>query len=224
MYFVLRVIPTLFFSTFRYSMLNHQQLNTMNTYHKNPRKMGDERKEKLKQNLLELGDLSGVVHDLNSDEIIGGNQRSSIFDINHAEIKLVRSFNPPTPQGTVALGYISWQGEMFAYRQVRWTPEQCEKANITANALGGEFDYDMLMEEFNPENLKDWGVDLNLDFDLSGLEDMAENSFRDAVNSSDKFQVTFVFGKEKKGCFDRYFKEKGKEQLSEEILKIVSNA
>jgi len=186
--------------------------------------MGDERRDKLKQNLLELGDLSGVVHDLNSDEIVGGNQRSAIFDINHAEIKLLKRFDPPTPQGTVALGYIYWKGEMFAYRQVRWTPEQCEKANITANALGGEFDFDMLMEEFNPENLKDWGVDLNLDFDLSGLEDMAENSFRDAVNSSNKFQVTFLFEKEKKACFDRYFKERGKDQLSEEILKIVSYA
>lgn len=196
----------------------------MEKYHKNPRKIGDEKREKLKANLFELGDLSGVVHDLNSDEIIGGNQRSEIFDINHADITIIKQFERPTAQGTVALGYISWKGEMFSYRQVRWTKEQCEKANITANALGGEFDFEMLMNEFNPEDFKEWGVDLSIDFDIAGLEDMAENSFRDAVNSSNQFQVTFLFEREKKSIFDRYLKEKGKKLLAEKILNIVENA
>lgn len=196
----------------------------MKNYHKNPRKIGDVKKERLRDNLLELGDLSGVVHDLNSDEIIGGNQRSDIFDINKADIKILKRFDPPTPQGTVGVGYIYWKGEMFAYRQVRWTSEQCEKANITANALGGEFDFDMLLEEFNPENLKDWGLDLNFDFDLEGLESMSENSFRDAVNSSNQFQITFMYEKEKKALFDGYIKTNGKTRLSGEILKIVEHA
>lgn len=196
----------------------------MEKYHKNPRKIGDEKKERLKDNLVELGDLSGVVHDLNSDEIIGGNQRSEIFDINNADITIIKRFDPPTKQGTVGLGFISWEGEQFAYRQVRWTPEQCEKANITANALGGEFDFEMLMEEFNPEFLKEWGIDLNLDFDLDGLEAMSENSFRDAVNASNQFQITFVYGKDSKALFEKYINEKGKKQLTDEILKVVSYA
>ena len=47
----------------------------MKQYHKNPRKITDAQKKALERDLKELGDLSGIVHDVNSDEIIGGNQR-----------------------------------------------------------------------------------------------------------------------------------------------------
>lgn len=58
----------------------------MKEYHKNPRKISADQLEQLKANIEELGDLSGIVHDLNSDEIISGNQRSKIIDINNCEI------------------------------------------------------------------------------------------------------------------------------------------
>lgn len=45
----------------------------MQQYSKNPRKITDSQLEKLKSNIQELGDLSGIVHDLNTDEIISGN-------------------------------------------------------------------------------------------------------------------------------------------------------
>ena len=61
----------------------------MKTYHKNPRTIKDKQFADLRAWLLELGDLSGMVHDLNSDEIIGGNQRGRVFDVNECEIDLV---------------------------------------------------------------------------------------------------------------------------------------
>ena len=45
----------------------------MKEYHKNPRKITPKQLEQLKANIQELGDLSGIVHDLNTDEIITGN-------------------------------------------------------------------------------------------------------------------------------------------------------
>lgn len=51
----------------------------MKQYGKNPRKITKKQLEQLKANIEELGDLSGIVHDLNSDEIISGNQRSKVF-------------------------------------------------------------------------------------------------------------------------------------------------
>jgi len=42
-------------------------------YHKNPRQISERQYADLRRWLSEFGDLSGVVHDLNSDEIIVGN-------------------------------------------------------------------------------------------------------------------------------------------------------
>ena len=48
----------------------------MKLYHKNPRQITKKQYSDLETWLRELGDLSGIVHDLNSDEIIGGNQEA----------------------------------------------------------------------------------------------------------------------------------------------------
>lgn len=97
----------------------------MKVYHKNPRQISERQMADLRRWLRELGDLSGIIHDLNSDEIVGGNQRARVFgllDLNHAEIVVTDSQDEPDEQGTVGLGYIDWQGHRYTYRQVRWTP------------------------------------------------------------------------------------------------------
>ena len=66
--------------------------NELKQYHKNPRKISDKQMELLKKNLGELGDLSGVVHDLNSGEVIGGNQRTKVFNLQNAEIIITEQF------------------------------------------------------------------------------------------------------------------------------------
>ena len=62
----------------------------MQQYSKNPREITDAQLEQLKSNIKELGDLSGIVHDLNTDEIISGNQRSKVININECEIEIVK--------------------------------------------------------------------------------------------------------------------------------------
>jgi len=129
----------------------------MKPYHKNPRTISDSQKEQLASSLFELGDLSGIIHDLNSDQVIGGNQRSGVFDINECEIELTHTSDEPDEQGTIAHGFIKWQGHRYAYRQVQWTSEQCEIANIRANKLGGEFDLEALTRDFETAVLIDSG-------------------------------------------------------------------
>ena len=114
----------------------------MQQYSKNPRKITDAQLEQLKSNIKELGDLSGIVHDLNTDEIISGNQRSKVININECEIEIVKKYDEPNEQGTIAFGFVIFENQRLNYRQVRWNEKQREKACITANALGGEFDYD----------------------------------------------------------------------------------
>lgn len=113
-------------------------------YANNPRQITRKQFERLKADLAELGDLSGVVHDLNSNQFIGGNQRSEAFSINDCEIELVEQYTQPDKQGTVAHGFIVWQGGRYAYRQVRWTEQQCRAANIKANIDGGSWDADII--------------------------------------------------------------------------------
>ena len=58
----------------------------MKLYHKNPRTISKKQYSQLEEWLRELGDLSGIVHDLNTDEIIGGNQRSRVFDVDKCKV------------------------------------------------------------------------------------------------------------------------------------------
>ena len=147
----------------------------MKKYHKNPRALTKKQFELLKRDLQELGDLSGIVHDINSDEIISGNQRSEIFDINMCKMEIIKEYETPTRTGTIAEGFVYYNDERFTYRKVDWTPEQCEKANVVANKAGGSWDMDILANMFDMENLMDWGFSekelLELDFgiDKDGL-------------------------------------------------------
>lgn len=130
----------------------------MQQYSKNPRKITDAQLEQLKSNIKELGDLSGIVHDLNTDEIISGNQRSKVININECEIEIVKKYDEPNEQGTVAYGFVIFENQRLNYRQVRWNEKQREKACITANSLGGEFDYDILLENWDITELENWGI------------------------------------------------------------------
>ena len=143
----------------------------MKNYHKNPRQIKDKQFRDLRAWLLELGDLSGIVHDLNSDEVIGGNQRMRAIDIAKCEIVLIEEPHDPDVQGTVAHGYVIWQGAKYNYRQVRWTEQQCEKANIVANKAGGSWNFETLANEFDVGELLEWGF---TEMELGGVPEFRE--------------------------------------------------
>lgn len=145
----------------------------MQQYSKNPRKITDAQLEQLKSNIKELGDLSGIVHDLNTDEIISGNQRSKVININECEIEIVKKYDEPNEQGTIAFGFVIFENQRLNYRQVRWNEKQREKACITANALGGEWDYKIL-DTFDNHDLVDWGLD-NLIHDDLDIDELFED-------------------------------------------------
>ena len=130
----------------------------MKPYHKNPRTITESEQADLAQWLDELGDLSGIVHELNSDEVICGNQRVDVMGLLDASPIITERFDPPTRQGTVASGYYEKHGERYAYRAVRWTEKQSEKANIVANSAGGDWDIEML-GDWDSEELAEWGMD-----------------------------------------------------------------
>lgn len=151
------------------------KINKKLKYKNNPRRMTKKQFDLLKNHLEELGDLSGVIYCHNNKAYVGGNQRSEIFD--GADIDIIEKFNKPTANKTIAYGFIKYHGEKFAYREVMFTEDEFRKACIVANNDGGEFDWDSLANEWDADELKEWGMDVptNINNDIQEVDEINEN-------------------------------------------------
>lgn len=139
----------------------------------NPRKITDKKRKALKKSLEEFGDLSGVIYNRRSSQLIGGHQRLKVLEtIGISAIEYA--------PGSTAYGFLKlMNGEKFAYREVHWDEAKEKAANIAANKGAGEWDFPKLQE---------WIIDLdNLNYDL-------DLTMFDEKERKDLFDV-----KEKKG-------------------------
>lgn len=130
---------------------------------RNPRKITDEKLKMLEKALNEFGDLSGIVFNRRSGQLVGGHQRLKVLP-HDAEIVIDQTLSTPTTTGTVAEGHVLINGESFRYREVDWDDTKEKAANIAANKHGGEFDLPILSE---------WLLELdsmNIDMDLTGFD------------------------------------------------------
>jgi len=79
----------------------------------------------------------------------------------------------------------------------------------------GEDDWDILANEWDAEELEDWGVETPMTWDV---DDALANANVRSMNEefedvSGKFQATFLFPEEVREQFDRFVKERGKDEL-----------
>lgn len=140
---------------------------------KNPRKMSKHDAASLKTSMTEFGDLSGIVLNTATNQLVGGHQRVETFKQLDGLKKVVitQRFAQPTTVGTTAYGYVTYGGEFFGFREVTWPVDGKDAdgrevsskemaANIAANRIQGEFDIDLLSEmdwwlkENNPDMLE----------------------------------------------------------------------
>ena len=128
----------------------------------NPRKVKDSKLQLLKKTLKKFGNLSGIVKNIRTGNLVGGHQRVKVIPYD-SKIEISTRYDPPTRTGTVAEGYIFAFDERFDYREVDWSLEDEKAANIAANNLAGEWD-DMLSTILT--ELKD----SNFDMELTGFE------------------------------------------------------
>ena len=138
-------------------MKTKNKIDKKNKYKGNPRSISKKEYKLLKDHLEELGDLAGIVYCQNNKAYVGGNQRSEVFD--GCKIEVVESYEEPTDHHTMALGFIHYNGEKYAYREVCFTKELFEKACIVANSDGGSFDWNILDSEWDTVSLTEWGLD-----------------------------------------------------------------
>lgn len=133
----------------------------------NPRTITDRQLADLKAAMETFGDLSGLVVNRRTGNTVGGHQRDKHFA--GAEPVLEHEYEAPNAQGTVAVGFVEWAGERWAYREVDWDEDTEKAANIAANRHGGEWNLPALapLLESLPDPLK------NLTgFDVASIEAM----------------------------------------------------
>ncbi len=151
----------------------------------NPRTINDYQKETLEKTMDEFGDLSGIVFNEESGNLIGGHQRRFVMP-EDSEIIIEHEYDPPTDKGTTKEGYVLYKGERFKFRQVRFDEVKEIQANLVANKGGGSWDHQMLPDLF----LK---LDhFNADLTLTGFTDDEIKSYVDPwdsdINAIDKIK------------------------------------
>lgn len=130
-------------------------ISIQNKFEANPRKITASQRQQLSGHLQKFGDLGGVTYCRNNKAYVGGNQRSTIF--NGASIVYVETFEAPTPDKTVAIGFIEWNGNKYLYREVEFTNEEFREACIAANNDGGEWDLKVFQTSWTKEELENFG-------------------------------------------------------------------
>ena len=75
------------------------QISDLNPADYNPRKITEEELQRLKQALEKLGDLSGIVENNFSGNLIGGHQRIKVLPAD-APIEIINHYDPPTRTGS----------------------------------------------------------------------------------------------------------------------------
>ena len=191
------------------------KISDLKAYHKNPRKITKEMYDLLSSTLKEYGDLSGIVRNVRTGEVLGGNQRTQFFKDNQKDVEIVytQKFSKPTPQGTIALGYVMFQGESFNYREVDWDEKKSERANIIANKVGGFWDNDILANQFDIEDLK-----------LAGFQDFELGNFQEEIqmdtNDLSKNMETYLEGNIKQIVL--YFKKDQFDEVMEKMEKLMA--
>ncbi len=150
----------------------------------NPRKITPKKLDDLGKSMKEFGDLSGIIKNIRTGNLIGGHQRLKHFDPEWSITK--RKHTDDT--GTVAVGEIDSPFGIWAYREVDWPEDREKTANIAANKHGGEFDMSALKSLVF--ELKDSDTDIKLTgFDDGEFEKLitSEKEWKEAGNLGDSF-------------------------------------
>jgi len=167
-----------------------KKIKDLNPAEYNPRKISDKQLELLDKSMKEYGDLSGIVFNVATGNIIGGHQRTKL--LNPEAIIQKESYQDET--GTTAIGYVITSEGKFSYREVNWTEQKEKAANIAANKGGGEWDFTKLKDLM--EDLDDGQFDLELTgFDTQEIENLmtfvSEDKKNESKDLSDRISTSF---------------------------------
>lgn len=156
-------------------------INSLKANPKNPRTLSKHDYESLKKSISTFGDLSGIVFNRTTQQLVGGHQRIQAFKELGGQPVIEEQLDVPNSVGTVARGYVSLGDEKYTYRVVEWVQEFETAANVAANRIQGEFDKDLLAELVYEINQLENGQDLT---NLMGLEEDELSKLLDMVGAN----------------------------------------
>lgn len=159
---------------------------------KNPRRITQEKFDRLKKKIEEVGFHSPIKVD-NDGIILGGNQRYAAL---------------------MAMG----MGELeipVMFPKFKLTEKERQEIIITDNVSDGEWNMDMLANEFEIDDLQDWGLDLDWKDQKLEDEDTGETKEIDPQKCKVKLIFTYTDSHDIIDKFIREMKEKYPELLYE---------
>lgn len=126
---------------------SNQPLNvyTLQAAEYNPREISPQDFKMLKNSIKKFGDLSGVVRNIQTNNLVGGHQRIAAFkEMQNPTIVVEETLPAANSVGTVARGYVLLGDEKYTYREVDWPLQKEMQANLAANRIQGKFVQDKL--------------------------------------------------------------------------------
>lgn len=98
----------------------------------------------LAASMTEFGDLSGIVFNRKTGQLIGAHQRLTHLPPKAKIVLDGTRARKPNAQGTIATGHIEVDGERWTYREVEVDLTRERAMNLAANRHGGSWDYELL--------------------------------------------------------------------------------
>ncbi|MEI6610988.1 MAG: hypothetical protein WCO53_14775 [Deltaproteobacteria bacterium] len=161
----------------------------------NPRKITDKQLKTLGESMETFGDLSGIIRNIRTGNLVGGHQRCKHFDPSWP----ITSEAHSDATGTTATGFVETPTGRFSYREVDWDLKKEMAANISANKSGGYFDLALLkpilielaekpinieLTGFAPEELKNLLLDEKEWTDSAKTADAAIESLSEKIRKA----------------------------------------
>ena len=125
-----------------------RQLEELKPNPQNPRAMSRADAIALADSIKEFGDLSSIVFNIRTGQLVGGHMRKASFENMPGEKQVVitERYAQPNQVGTVAIGYVIYNNERYGYREVDWPLERETAANKASNKITGDWNDDLLAE------------------------------------------------------------------------------
>ncbi|RYF44795.1 MAG: hypothetical protein EOO38_17195 [Cytophagaceae bacterium] len=140
---------------------------------KNPRKITDVKARMLRDSLARFGDISGLVFNRTSGQLVGGHQRVEAFKgLGASDVTITKAYKVASHAGTVAEGHVDISGERYAYREVEWDEATEKAANLAANKGAGEWDLAQVAEWIDELTEVSFDLDLTM-FDADERQALA---------------------------------------------------
>ena len=159
------------------------KVSDLNPNPQNPRKIDDDGLNRLLRTLKKYGDLSGIVYNQRTKQLVGGHQRTKVLPPD-AKITLEKSYTPKTKVGTVSEGYVEFSGERFKFRVVDWDRDTEHAANIAANTGAGDWLYADLAGWMLDLDAKGWDIE-DMGWSMKEFEDLCAPEIKEKKDKNE---------------------------------------